>query len=96
MPAWRWATFHIPLVILPAVRLRRRQPRTGFGDTGCVVGAGRGLSARDHYGGRGSDRAAARTLEDFKKNRYDPEKRTLEFTEAQAAAFGKVADHYAL
>jgi nitric oxide reductase subunit B len=52
------------------------------------------LAVRDHYGGGGSDRAAARTLEDFKKNRYDPEKRTLEFTEAQAAAFGKVADHY--
>jgi nitric oxide reductase subunit B len=52
------------------------------------------LAVREHYGGGGSGRAAARTLEDFKKNRYDPETRTLEFTEAQAVAFGKVADYY--
>src|SRR4051812_13751249 len=26
-----------------------------------------------HYGGRGSDRAAARTVEDFKNNRSDPQ-----------------------
>ena len=52
------------------------------------------LAVREHYGGGGSGTAAARTLEDFKKNRYDPETRTLEFTEAQAAAFGQVAGHY--
>jgi nitric oxide reductase subunit B len=52
------------------------------------------LAVRNHYGGSGSDRAAARTVEDFKQNRYDPETQTLEFTEAQAVAFGKVADHY--
>src|SRR5215204_6552666 len=52
------------------------------------------LAVRNHYGGSGSDRAAARTVEDFKQNRYDPGTRTLEFTEAQAAAFEKVGDHY--
>ena len=52
------------------------------------------LAVRGHYGGGGSDRATARTLEDFKSNRYDPETRTLEFTEAQSFAFGAVADHY--
>ena len=52
------------------------------------------LAVREHYGGGGSDLAAARTLKDFKKNRYDPETRTLEFTEAQSVAFDEVADHY--
>jgi len=52
------------------------------------------LAVREHYGGAGSDSAAARTLEDFKNNRYDPETSTLEFTEAQSRAFGAVADHY--
>ena len=52
------------------------------------------LAVREHYGGGNSDRATARTVEDFKKNRYDPKRRTLEFTEAQAAAFEKVGDHY--
>jgi nitric oxide reductase subunit B len=51
------------------------------------------LAVRDHYGG-GSDRAAARTVEDFKKNRYDPETRKLEFTRAQALAFEHVGEHY--
>ncbi len=50
------------------------------------------LAVRERYGG--SDRASARTEEEFKENRYDPESRTLRFTGAQAAAFGKVADHY--
>ena len=31
------------------------------------------LSVRESYKGEGSDRAAARTLRDFKKNRYNPE-----------------------
>ena len=52
------------------------------------------LAVRNHYGGSSSDRAASRTVEDFKQNRYDPETQTLEFTEAQAVAFGEVADHY--
>jgi nitric oxide reductase subunit B len=52
------------------------------------------LAVRESYGGGDSDRAAARTVEDFKQNRYDPETRTLEFTGAQAAAFGKVSEHY--
>jgi nitric oxide reductase subunit B len=52
------------------------------------------LAVRDRYGGSGSDRAAARTVEDFKQNRYDSDTRTLEFTEAQTVAFGDVAGHY--
>jgi nitric oxide reductase subunit B len=40
------------------------------------------LAVRNHYGGSGSDRAAARTVEDFKQNRYDLATQTLEFTEA--------------
>jgi nitric oxide reductase subunit B len=52
------------------------------------------LAVREYYGGGGTDRAAARTVEDFKSNRYDPKAQTLEFTDAQAAAFGKVSGHY--
>jgi nitric oxide reductase subunit B len=52
------------------------------------------LAVREHYGGGGTDRAAARTVENFKSNRYDPKAQTLEFTDAQAAAFGKVKGHY--
>jgi nitric oxide reductase subunit B len=52
------------------------------------------LSVRESYGGEGSDEAAVRTVEDFKENRYDPESRTLEFTGAQAAAFGELRGYY--
>jgi nitric oxide reductase subunit B len=52
------------------------------------------LAVRERYGGSRSDRATAGTVEDFKQNRYDPETQTLEFTAAQAVAFGEVADHY--
>src|SRR3712207_5827218 len=45
------------------------------------------LSVRESYGGEGSDRAASRTVEDFKQNRYDAESGTLEFSAPQAAAF---------
>ena len=52
------------------------------------------LSVCESYGGEGSDEAAVRTVEDFKENRYDPESRTLEFTGAQAAAFGELRGYY--
>ena len=52
------------------------------------------LSVRESYGGEGSDEAAARTVEDFKENRYDPESRMLEFSAAQAAAFGELRGYY--
>jgi nitric oxide reductase subunit B len=52
------------------------------------------LSVRQDYGGSDSDQATSRTVEDFKNNRYDPGTRTLTFTDAQAVAFEKVADHY--
>jgi nitric oxide reductase subunit B len=52
------------------------------------------LSVRESYGGEGSDLAAAQTISDFKKNHYDPESRTLQLTEAQAAAFEELREHY--
>src|SRR5688500_11482457 len=52
------------------------------------------LFVRESYGGEGSDRAASRTVEDFKRNRYDPGTRTLEFTAAQAAAYEELTGHY--
>jgi len=52
------------------------------------------LVVRESYGGEASDRAASRTVEDFKQNRYDPENRTLAYTGAQTEAFGEVREHY--
>ena len=52
------------------------------------------LAVRESYGGKDSDRAGTRTVEDFKTNRYDPETGTLRFTAAQADAFGQVRGHY--
>ena len=52
------------------------------------------LSVRESYGGEGSDVAAVSTVEDFKENRYDSESRTLEFSAAQAAAFGELRGYY--
>ena len=52
------------------------------------------LSVRDSYGGEGSDRAAASTVEDFKENRYDPDTGTLELTAPQAVAFEELREHY--
>ena len=54
------------------------------------------LSVRESYGGEGSDVAAVSTVEDFKENRYDYESRTLEFSAAQAAAFGEPTTRYGL
>jgi nitric oxide reductase subunit B len=52
------------------------------------------LSVRESYEGEGSDRAAARTVRDFKKNRYDSETKTLVLMTPQALAFGKLREHY--
>jgi len=52
------------------------------------------LSVRDSYGGEGSNQAAARTVEDFKENRYDSETGTLELMAAQVAAFEELRGHY--
>jgi nitric oxide reductase subunit B len=52
------------------------------------------LSVRESYGGEGSDVAAVSTVEDFKENRYDSESRTLEFSAAQATAFGELRGYY--
>ncbi len=45
------------------------------------------LVVRDEYGGQTSDQASARTLEDFRANRYDPATGTLQLSAAQAKAF---------
>lgn len=48
----------------------------------------------ESYGGEGSDEARARTVEDFKTNRYDPETGTLTFSAAQVAAFEEIVGYY--
>src|SRR5581483_337719 len=45
---------------------------------------------RDQYGGAQSDQALARTIADFKTNRYDAASDTLVFSGAQATAFGQI------
>jgi nitric oxide reductase subunit B len=52
------------------------------------------LIVRQQYGGAASDTARARTVEDFKTNRYNPATGTLEYTSAQAAAFKQLETHY--
>jgi nitric oxide reductase subunit B len=47
------------------------------------------------YGGSGSDSAAQRTRTDFKTNRYDAAAGVLTFSDAQAAAFTTLRQHYA-
>jgi nitric oxide reductase subunit B len=53
------------------------------------------LAVQESYGGERSDVARTRTVEDFRTNRYSEDTKTLELTQAQAAAFAKVRDHYA-
>jgi len=53
------------------------------------------LDVRQSYGGPQSDRAASRTVADFRTNRYDPATGTLQFSTAQARAFGDLLRHYA-
>ena len=54
--------------------------------------------ASDHvtrsYGGERSDRAARRTIEDFRTNRYDERTGVLELTEPQAEAHRRLVAHY--
>ena len=52
------------------------------------------LIVRDQYGGTTSDRAQAKTIQDFKTNRYNPSTDALEFTAAQATAFKEFKAHY--
>ena len=51
-------------------------------------------SVLNSYGGRTSDRALGQTIEEFKRNRYDPATATLTFTAAQAAAYRELTEHY--
>jgi nitric oxide reductase subunit B len=53
------------------------------------------LAVRDRYGGERPDVAHTRTIEDFRTNRYSGETKTLQLTQAQAAAFARVREHYA-
>ena len=46
------------------------------------------------YGGERSDRAARRTIEDFRTNRYDKRTGVLEFTRPQAEAHRRLMAHY--
>ncbi len=46
------------------------------------------------YGGAGSDRAAARTIADFRTNRYDKRSGTLTLTAPQAAAYRRLVGYY--
>jgi nitric oxide reductase subunit B len=52
------------------------------------------LFVRDRYGGERSDVARSRTIDDFRMNRYSEETGTLELSGAQAAAFGRLQEHY--
>jgi nitric oxide reductase subunit B len=49
---------------------------------------------QDLYGGNGSDLAREKTIEDFKRNTYDPESKTLKLSGAQEAAFHRLVRHY--
>jgi hypothetical protein len=49
---------------------------------------------RRSYGGVGSDRAAQRTIEDFRTNRYDERTRTATLTVPQAEAHRRLVGHY--
>jgi nitric oxide reductase subunit B len=46
------------------------------------------------YGGPGSDRGRARTIADFKTNRFDETSGMLTYTAAQARAFDELTGHY--
>src|SRR5688572_61248 len=48
------------------------------------------LAVRDLHGGERSDEAQARTIQDFRTNRYDPSGGALLFTGEQATAFDQV------
>jgi nitric oxide reductase subunit B len=52
------------------------------------------LFVRERYGGPESDRARARTIDDFQTNRYDADSDTLVYTTAQAAAFRELRGDY--
>ncbi len=49
----------------------------------------------DFYGGSTSDTARSRTIEDFKRNRYDKATGVLVYTDAQTHAFNQCRSYYA-
>ena len=53
------------------------------------------LIVRDRYGGKRSDVARTRTVEEFRTNRYSSETETLVLSAAQAGAFDELREHYA-
>jgi nitric oxide reductase subunit B len=52
------------------------------------------LTTLDFYRQAGSDRAQARTIADFKTNRYERASDTLTLTQAEVAAFSQLRGHY--
>ncbi|MEU3983785.1 cbb3-type cytochrome c oxidase subunit I [Streptomyces sp. NPDC026672] len=83
--------------------------RTGLMQYGSIYGHGAYLGpdftadylnrsatmVREYYGGANSGDAAGRTVKDYRTNRYDDSTKTLVWSEAQAAAFTKLTEHYA-
>ena len=49
---------------------------------------------RDAYGGRSSDAAAQKTIEDMRTNRYDSKTNTLTFSKPEASAFRQLVPYY--
>ncbi|WAZ25531.1 cbb3-type cytochrome c oxidase subunit I [Streptomyces cinnabarinus] len=82
--------------------------RTGLMQYGSIYGHGAYLGpdftadylnrsatlVREYYGGAKSADASGRTVEDYRTNRYDDGTGTLEWSEAQAAAFTELREHY--
>src|SRR4029079_2319093 len=50
--------------------------------------------AHAFYGGPGSDSARRRTIEDFRRNRYDTKTHTRAFSAVQAQAFRELVPYY--
>ncbi|MFE9770494.1 nitric-oxide reductase large subunit [Streptomyces sp. NPDC005931] len=83
--------------------------RTGLMQYGSIYGHGAYLGpdftadylnrsatmVRKSYGGEKSADASERTVEDYRTNRYDDSTGTLVWSDAQAAAFTELTEHYA-
>src|SRR5690606_3653459 len=81
--------------------------RTGLMQYGSIYGHGAYLGpdftadylnrsatfVREYYAGTDADNASDRTVDDFRTNRYDEKTKTLEWSDAQAAAFTRLTRH---
>ncbi|MGD8923177.1 MAG: cbb3-type cytochrome c oxidase subunit I [Candidatus Zixiibacteriota bacterium] len=52
------------------------------------------LHVKETYGGEKTDTAVAKTVSDYKTNRYDKQTGVLTFTAAQVSAFNEMIEHY--